>query len=76
MKKKEKNIFEKWANLEFGTSVDLIWLFELVAVFLLSVYVFNDMFSLRAELIASGYPNPEKVLRSFRDLGFMFFVCA
>jgi len=74
-KNKEKTISEKWLNLEFGTSWDLIWLFELIAIVMISVYVFNDMFSIRDDLRKSGYPNPEKVLRSFKDLWIMAIVC-
>jgi len=33
------------------------------------------MFSMRDELVKSGYPNPEKALRSFKDLWIMLFVC-
>jgi len=33
------------------------------------------MFSIREDLRNSGYPNAEKVLRSFKDLWIMLFVC-
>merc|ERR1712072_220961 len=61
---KEKTISEKWLNLEFGTKWDLLWAFELIAIVILSIYVFNDMFDIRDEIRSSGFPNPEKTIRS------------
>jgi len=74
-KKKEKTIIEKWLNLEFGTSYDLVWLLELTAIVLISVYVFSDMFEIREQLRKSNFPNPDNILRPFSDLWIMAIVC-
>jgi len=50
-------------------------MFILPAAVLVSCYVFNDIFAMRDELRKSAYPNPDKRLRSFRDIWFMLFVC-
>lgn len=66
---------EKIVNFEFGTSFDMLWILLLPAAVLVSFYVFNDIFDMRDELRKSGYPNPDKRLRSFREIWKMLFVC-